>query len=409
MTLLFLIQLLAFWNACSADGVATEPFSGIQEEVTFESEEIAYLYAHYDLGNQAPVDTLQGPDTPVLLFKVQPGLPGLIAMQMHPGDHIGHIGLHLFTAEELESLDPVGRFLERYLLSVYAQDVAPEMALSVLKSHQISIKIDEYTLGSTEGVTNDVRVLPGYLQKHQACTQEWKNYEYTLICSTNDDHRVTVQMPANGELLVGKDKKELQEAFNREVLLYTEPAAGPSNDCARAPASLIPQPEGLFRSPAKTLHPGIRSEIYYLAGENDDYDVYRGQDQWLASLNNLLMCPPADLQVPVRVEHNMYGNGTVSFEMPLGALLGYFQTEGFDTYVGFERSEDQRVRGTVVFRHRTFDYNQMLVIEALDRIGTSSALDAGLYTFIRNDNLQSLYGSYVDRKGEKIPVIINPD
>ena len=80
--------------------------------------------------------------------------------------------------------------------------------------------------------------------------------------------------------------------------------------------------------------------------------------------------------------------------------------------LGFEVGEDKSVRGTLIFKHKQFDHNHLLVINKLDPIAISKeakrTLSATLYSYIRNDNVASLYGAYVDRKGNKIPVFVDP-
>lgn len=389
-----------------------------QGGVTFESEQVAYLYKHYDIATSTPVDTLRGTgsDTSLtLLYPAPSEVPGVLAVQIEGRKHIRNVGLHLFSAEELVAFDPVSRFLERYMLTVYAQGVSPEMNLSLLTSQRMSIQINGYTLGTLDDVTNDVRVVLPYLLNDRTCGLDWRSYTYVFSCETVEGDHLNIRVPARAELLLGQDKNELQQTMGYDVARYSS-AAISSAACVSVPAtsSLVTHRKGILRTEGRSLYPGIRSEIYFQQGGwKNETNLFRDPSEWLEYLNNLFLCPPLDLPVRVHVEHKVYGVDDATFEVPLNQLLSFFEAEGFDSYVGFERNREGDIIGTAVFKHQTFDYNHLLVIHDLDRLLSSkratSVLDADLYTFIRNDNVQFLYGEYVDRKGKKIPVAINQE
>ena len=388
-----------------------------KNRITFESDEVAYLYGHYDLGKATPLDSIKVPgiaSSSIILYSAQQGIPGLLAAKVKDGKHVQHVGLHLFSGEESVAFDRVGQFIERFLLQVYARALSPSMSLSLLKSQRIAVQINGYTLGESGGVPNDVRVLPGYLMKGRSCSLDWRAYTYFFTCETDDYDLIEMQIPAHAELVLGLDKKELQEALGRDLERRTVPGQ-PSPLCLTVPAasSLDPHQKGILRTQGRILHPGIRAEIYFQKERTgNSIELLRDQSNWLEYLNNMIVCPPLDLSAQVRVEHKMYGVESRSWQMALNGLLRYFDANNFQTYVGFERSEDGHITGTAVFKHKYLNYNHLLVIHNLAYILSARhetpVLDADLYTFIRSDNLGSLFGDYVDREGEKIPVSIDP-
>lgn len=387
-----------------------------QGGVTFESDQVAYLYKHYDIATRTPIDTLRGTgfdSSLTLLYAAPSDVPGVLAVQVEDRKHIRNVGLHLFSAEESIAFDPVSRFLERYLLTVYAQGVSPEMNLSLLTSQRMSIQINGYTLGTLDDVTNDVRVVLPYLLSDRTCGLDWKSYTYVFSCETEEGDHLNIRLPARAELILGQDKNELQQTMGYNVVQHASSPIS-SGACTSEPAlsSLVSHRKGILRTEGRSLYPGIRSEIYFQQeGWKKETNLFRDPSEWLEYLNNLFLCPPLDLPVRVHVEHKVYGVDDATFEIPLNQLLSFFGSEGFDSYVGFERNSEGGIIGTAVFKHQTFDYNHLLVIHDLDRLLSSkkatSVLDTDLYTFIRNDNVQFLYGEYVDRKGKKIPVAIN--
>ena len=123
------------------------------------------------------------------------------------------------------------------------------------------------------------------------------------------------------------------------------------------------------------------------------------------------MCPPEDLTAGVRIQHKVYGNQFATLEVQLKEVLDYFEANAFDTYIGFERTGEGRLMGTLVFRNQTMDYNHLMILYDIGRLVTAQqrTLEADLYTFIRSDNVHTLYGSYLDRKGERLPVQVNEE
>lgn len=418
MTNYLTLFVLLLWIAWSFIAIGPEQVKRENTgRITFESDQVAYLYGHYDLGKATPLDTMHVPGastSSIILYAAPQGIPGLLAAKVKDGKHVQHVGLHLFSGEESAAFEVVGQFIERFLLQVYARALSPKMSLSLLQSQQIAIQINGYTLGDSDGVSNDVRVLTEYLMKERSCTLDWRAYTYFFTCETDDYDLIELQIPAHAELVLGLDKKELQEALDKKL----EQRVGPgqlSALCTTVPASssLDPHRKGILRTQGRILYPGIRSEIYFQKeSRGHSFELLRDQSDWLEYLNNMILCPPSDLSVQVRIEHKMYGLESTSWEMTLGGLLRYFDANSFQPFVGFEQNEDRRITGTAVFKHKSLNYNHLLVIHNLDHVLSTRdeipVLDADLYTFIRSDNIGSLFGDYVDREGEKISVSIDP-
>ena len=394
------------------------------QAVTFQSEQVAYLYAHYGIERLTPIDTLFAGDEHAslrLLYPAPSGVPGALVVQVGRDHHVQHVGLHLFTREESAAFNPISGFLERYLLTVYAQGASPEMNLSLLVSKQILIQINGYALGSFDEVSNDVRVVLPYLSGERSCSLSWSTYTYTLACETQEGDQLSIQVPAWAELILGQDKQELQAAMGAQMQqqmqlrVQQHPLAGEEEAaCSVMPAftSLVSHRRGMLRTEGRTLYPGIRSDRYYQhVGWKKELHLVRDPSDWLEYLNNLFLCPPAELAAQLEIDHKVYGATSDPFDMPLNQLMAFFEREAFESYVGFERDEQGGIVGTAVFKHPAFNYNHLLVIHGLDRLLLSEqeglVLEAELYTFIRSDNVRFLFGDYVDRRGQKIPVAIN--
>lgn|GEM_PF-5877884 len=418
MTNYLTLFVLSLWIAWSFISIGPEQVElAGKDRITFESDQVAYLYGHYDLGKATPLDSIRVPGastSSIILYSAPQGVPGLLAAQVKDGKHIQHVGLHLFSGEESVAFEGVGQFIERFLLQVYARALSPEMSLSLLKSQRITVRINGYTLGGSEDVSNDVRILPEYLMKERSCTLDWRAYTYFFTCETDNYDLIELQIPAHAELVLGLDKKELQEALGRNLEQGDIPGES-SVLCTTVPASssLDPHRTGILRTQGRILHPGIRSEIYFQKEKRGhSIELLRDESDWLEYLNNMIVCPPSDLSAQVRVEHKMYGVESASWEMSLSGLLRYFDANSFQTYVGFERDEDLHITGTAVFKHKSLNYNHLLVIHNLDHVLSTRheipVLKADLYTFIRSGNIGSLFGDYVDREGEKIQVSIDP-
>ena len=257
----YLVQIILagmLWSSCCMAGTAMQ-----RSPITFESEQVKTLYTQYDIGRLAPQETLPAAEGSIALY-ASPEVPGLLAVEFSTPGHVSHVGLHLFSADELTAFDPVGRFLERYFLTMYAQNLSAEMTLSMLKSQRIYIQINGYMLGTAGDVSNDVRGLLPYIEARRTCSLNWRDYEYIFTCTTEKDDRIKIRVPADVQLISGRDKKELQDELGRSVAHYAGPGGG-VEACRVIPAGadLVPHREGLHRLRGRELHPGIRSEIYY--------------------------------------------------------------------------------------------------------------------------------------------------
>ena len=386
--------------------------TGNLAKLTFESELVEQLYAHYSLGQLRPIDTVQldhSPESVLLLYAAAPELSRSIVVQLR-NQHVLHVGVHLFDATELDGFHPVAHFLERRLLQAYSQGLSPETTLSLLESQRIHIRLNGSLLGSSKFVTNDVRTIIPYLIEDRTCSLQWESYRYTLTCNTTGGDRIEVDLPAVAELTLGKNKVEMQNALHQTIEHLHIPEEWQSPCMQRVPASsLVSHRRGLLRTQEKTLRPGVRSELYY---EDKALELVRNPDEWLEYLNNFLLCPSLFPSAHVRVNHRMYGGDAHVLERSFNSLSYYFKASDYDTYLGFEQGEDKSIRGTLIFKHKQFDHNHLLVINKLDPIAISKkdkrTLHATMYSYIRNDNVASLYGSYVDREGNKIGVNIDP-
>ena len=387
------------------------------DTLSFDSEQLERLYALYNLDTR-PVTSQDNASTTVLYAPPKTGMP---AIKMHatrthagPSRAVSHIGFDLFTAKEKQSLFPTGDFLERYFL--YLMTVPDATRQAYLTSDGMAVAVNEIQLGNVGAV--DLPTFIELMDRRQSIRLERREEVYTVYIADGSGNRATLHIPARRDLLSGKDKKELDDELGNALFELMYGSSG-SDALVRsfsgehayqpAPQELIPYQNELHMTREPAILPGMHGRSYFLRKGNTSERVY-DRDFPLESLANELMLPRHLGHTSVHLVHKTYDRDYKEYDLDLTQLIYYLKADA-DIFIGFEQETPGAIRSTHLFKNNTYNTMHMLSIDwppDLSWSSEASAMPAVLYTNIRFDNVEDLFGEYIeDYTREKIQVQIS--
>ena len=393
--LLTMLTILTPQAKCPVPGIASNTMGARG----FTSQRLSNLFGAMELSDQAPREIKDNKGTGQLAYFGQfaEGILLPLEIEINSQGCISHIGLDLFTEAEQDNLGQVGHFIERYLLELIALDVTMRPSISQADNVRMSLN----GRSNPALTARQLQQILNLFREKERIQHEVNDFIYRFEASDAFNNQFVMHFPANAGLVSGMDKQEMED------LLVAQLAASQTRTpkACENPQQYRLSPYGnLLRSPASEIHPGIRSEFFFTAEQT----ILRDPNYLYETLNNLLLCPPNQPAQPLRIQLKTYKEGMQPLNIDLASVVYYFSKE-HTPFAGFAKTEQDEIRGTLVFKNENFDYQHLLIIDNLEHANSTkpSLLSASLYLYIRNDNVKNLYGTYLDRQGEKMPVEIN--
>lgn len=343
-----------------------------------------------------------------------------IAIEQHRGQ-VTHLGIRLF---EPEFKRLAGRelcdFAERYLLERIAFADDPERCW-MFDTDSVTVQ------GSCRAVLDNDR------ETLRFSIADTERRGYTLIWSRADTTLLSITLPAQWQLISGKNQIELEQDFERNLITFdAEIPALPNTPrdrmektttrnilvCNRGYYSIpqmvsalyfrIGETSNLMKRMERSENPGvriIREVIYtdeYASGEDPRQPRLLLESGYPAeSTINLLSVPALGREYTVELTQRMYGYSNKIFEMPLDRLIACCLAEGCRPYVGIESIDEQSVKAVCILVNSRWGYNHILnvtlPIESFDR--RSGKLQAKASVYAPTHNLETLYDN--DRQNSR--------
>ena len=366
----------------------------------FASQRLSNLFSAMDLAGQTPREVKNkrpGSGQLAYLGTFSEGILLPLEIEMSELGCITHVGLDLFTEKEQAGLGRIGNFIERYMLELIALDIS--MRPSVSQADNVVFTFNGRN--NPELTSRQLQQILNLFREKTQIQHQVDNFTYRFETTDPFNNHFVMHFPANAGLVSGMDKQEMED----QLVAHMTASPGSRPRTCQNPQLYSLSPYGkLLRSSTKEIHPGIRSEFFFTS----EQQLLRDPQYLYETLNNLLLCPPDQPAHPLRVELKTYKGDGLPLNIDLASVVYYFLDE-HTPYAGFARTDQDEIRGTLVFKNENFDYQHLLIIENLESTlsATPPLLSASLYLYIRNDNVKNLYGTYLDRQGAKMPVEIN--
>jgi hypothetical protein len=300
--------------------------------------------------------------------------------------------MYLFDQHEIDVYNPISRFLEQKILEyIIDGDQGLESRMAV---DNVYFYFNSIAFGSL-GFESFETIIP-LLRKRDYLEIKKSKFNYRVLWRIDHQDSIEVRFPARQELIVGKDKIELDEDLIRNLLSkqwsYKSSEYGPP----------------YYHYWQKSLY--VKKGIEYISGINSN-TFYKNKGNKYAlifekrypkeSINNLLIedLVEADSFL-IHVDHNLYGGKIKNYTVSIKQLASFFKQD-HDIFVGFEDVNADSIIATALFVNRFFNHLHILKIELPTRfIGARHKVfvSGKLYTNIRFDNVKNLFGKYLDKE-----------
>lgn len=323
-----------------------------------------------------------------------------IAVEQRRG-RVTHLGIRLFDPE-FKRL--AGRelcdFAERYLLERIAFGNDPE--------HSWIYDIDSVTVHG-----NCRNLLHADRESVRFSIADTENRGYRLAWTQNDTTLLTITLPAQWQLICGKNLIELEQEFERELKEFdSEIPALPNISVERMEKTmnrnilvykrgyyLIPQmvsslyfwvDNRLFIKRSK--NPGVRF-LADMIGNAERPQLLSESSHPAESSINLLSVPALGKDYTVAITQRLLGYTDKFFDVPLDRLTAYCLDKGCRPYVGIKQIDEHTVTALCIMVNERWGYTHIfdmtLPVDGFDR--RSGNLQAKMNLYAPTHNLKSLY------------------
>jgi hypothetical protein len=309
---------------------------------------------------------------------------------------LSHLGIALFTPE-MKNLagKPVCDFLERLFLELFLQKTDAEIR-KLLEEYKIALNVSmrnnsyrsslEYALAYTFKEASEYVITKDSLM----WTCAWRN----------NQERLSLTFPANYDLILGLDKKEAEEIFNRQLRQFH------CKNFALTPMtidleSLKPLNSHIYVLPsARLFTKDMNANLYFIKNEMQEFELIFDKNFPEESVSNLFMhLDKKSVGIKMQVFQRVYGNQASQYELELFDFLCFWKDD-YETYTGIEKCTGQEIALTVIFKSKYFNCFHMLYVQAApeDFFEKKRAIKTTFYTYIPNHNIKNLYQDVIEKK-----------
>lgn len=313
-----------------------------------------------------------------------------------------HIGFRLFSeASKADYPSPVYHFIERYLLELYLIDDSTQR-LRMMTEDKVKLSFPAYSNGTIrEQIT---RLLAADTANFSlSISQNDTNYSISL----NDAQRTLLAMtfPVQYELLLGGNKKEIENTLFDELLSYKEPIpVGKTTLSAEQGKLLEKVDDNIYRSAGMTyIIDSMNSDCFYRRLSNNSYEPIADSKHPEASMHNLILLL-TEQNVKVEITQMLYGYKKLSFDTTLGKFISYCQEKGCATYVGIEEISTEKISGTIILHNQAYGYCHQAYFNcslALIDNPKNETMQIVLYAYVPTHNIETLFFEHVSKKVNK--------
>ncbi len=334
-----------------------------------------------------PQDKLGAKDTIIRIPEISKHKS--VAILHNDKQQIDHLGISLFSNEtKLIINKPVCDFIERLMLElVVVKD--KDHARRIAEKSKISLRFNGTDLFNHP--QKDIGMVLDNMNEPARFTLIKVGIAYDAIWEFDTTSMLHLQFPANRELIWGYNKKESDGILYDQLMQNTQADTTYSKKPVTA-SDLEPHNGDILVYKGTTYAiQAINSDTYYT--KNDSvFELVCDPSYPEETLSNYILehCP--NPHIKFRIQHRMYGNFSPAYEMSINRFMDFFRRE-FNVFTASQQGGDGRIRTTVVFQNKQFEYTHILFIDTpidslFDATGT---IHADFYSNIPQDNIKNLY------------------
>ncbi|MDX2129134.1 MAG: hypothetical protein SFU91_08880 [Chloroherpetonaceae bacterium] len=331
------------------------------------------------------------------------GKPLQLHLEKNAEGVVTHLGLNLFPVEAIELNPSIYLFIERLLLEYWIEGGAEGARLA--KTEGIYFALNNIFLGSIgfESLTpafEIIRASPNFKLSIEESKYrlEWQNAT----------QRLAMSFPARQDLILGKDKIELDNELSQKLQQKQDRSFSPI--FIEQTKIIFDSTKSVWKFVGKTFseeYKGVKQSAYFSKKAEEFIPIWSEQNVE-ESLTNLFFTDLTNTRtINLEIKHNLYGNTQKNYKTTLKEFLSLFQT-GYVPFIGFEKSEGTSIPVLLILVSERFAHLHLVSIQFSKDIfqNSNEVIKAKLTTNIRNDNLKSIFQEYVEKpdKGKyKVP------
>ena len=301
------------------------------------------------------------------------------------GKRLNHLGLRVNQFAAVNSYDSILRsFTERILLRLSFDQQIPDL---VYTAESLQIQLFHQNKSILFAPVSNFDEFFELIRTSTAVSLENRNH-YILVKWENDNQSVAIVFPNNYQLITGKNRIEL----DAEVHGTLKQING-LNRNALAPGPPFPIPDS---SRISVIRGGdfmghLNSDMYY-SFEGSDSMLIFNPNHLSYSILNLLQNKELCGHRTIDLKQSTYGETTNPIRLPLDSFLDYFEKD-FDTFAGLESCSADSIDGTLVFRHRFFDFIHLIHFktDSTELFSDTGRISADFLSNIPIHNLGNLF------------------
>lgn len=301
-----------------------------------------------------------------------------------------HLGLNVFSdsvKEHETSFDDVYKFIERELLQ-FIIDNESERSIRQKEEkiyfYYSNIFQKKSLLNNPAFIQNVVKDLKGV-----SVNNDGINYRASLVNSNSE--RLELEFPNINSLILGMDKKELDDFIYYELLRTVKTNKLPIDQVLTENLKKV---ENLYVSEGDYyLIKGFSANTYYKK-DGESVNVVFHADNLKESFSNLFLTDlSSKRQILFEIKLRSYGGNDQPVSTTVDQFLAHFGSD-FKLYFGVEDTNPDSMRGSLILFNQGLNY-----IHLLDIKSTSNSLfsDNGkvtgiMYPYIPCHNIKDLFG-----------------
>lgn len=298
----------------------------------------------------------------------------LVAVQR--GGVVTHIGIRIFSDEyKAAAGELLCNFVERYLLELLVEpDEASRNRRMMDDGVAIVGDLERIPVMGHANFCCDITSLNG---------RQWRLSWHDALTPV-----LSLSAPAQFELIMGKNKIELEQGISDEIRRHDESRSRPVDVLEAEPTGtgLYVCDRGCY------LLEQMRAATYYKIADGGYRPVLEAARP-VESLCNLLSLPECGAGYTLRIRQRKYGFRQDEFSCPLGRFVSFCREAGCVPYVGIEEEGIGRIVASLIMVNAEFGYNHILqvVFDPLQLRAGGGVISATLNAYTPTHNLENIY------------------
>lgn len=307
-------------------------------------------------------------------------------------NRLTQLGIRLFPEQLKQALEPeISDFLERILLELTLEENRGKLK-EKLAEYKIDLSLNQVPLGGL--IFSKLSYGIKEINDESAFTLTRDTLNYYASWNNKGLSTFAMKIPSNYELILGKDKKELDDELAQNLKLFS---CSRNLNEGKIDVSALEKGKEFSTLKGEYLFlKELNSNTYFTSTDTDTTRWLYDKNYPKESFSNFFYHgDPHSNSIQARILHRQYGKETDQFTIPLNELICYFRKD-FQTYIGFEKTENPDLTVVVLFYNKNCNYLNMLWIKAksADIFSDNSIINAELFSYIPSHNIKNLFGEY---------------